>query len=91
MINCSKLDTIFINPLAQALVRFDKDLKNAQAYGNFQRIFMGGDFIFPNLKWDGNGKIEIDIHMNKQMEDFSILLNEYYLLNKVNPATRGNN
>ena len=31
--------------------------KNAQAYGNFQRIFMGGDFNFPNLKWDGNGKI----------------------------------
>ena len=28
--------------------------------------------------------------MNKQMEDFSILLNEYSLLNKVNPATRGN-
>ena len=65
----------------------DKDLKNAQAYGNFQRIFRGGDFNFLNLKWDGNGKIEIDIHMNKQMEDFSILLNEYSLLNKVNPAT----
>ena len=69
----------------------DKDLKNAQAYGNFQRIFRGGDFNFLNLKWDGNGKIEIDIHMNKQMEDFSILLNEYSLLNKVNPATGGNN
>ena len=69
----------------------DKDLKNAQAYGNFQRIFRGEDFNFLNLKWDGNGKIEIDIHMNKQMEDFSILLNEYSLLNKVNPATRGNN
>ena len=46
MINCSKLDTIFINPLAQALVSLDKDLKNAQAYGNFQRIFRGGDFNF---------------------------------------------
>ena len=75
----------------EALVSLDKDIKNAQAYGKFQRIFMGGDFNFPNLKWDGNGKIEIDIHMNKQMEDFSILLNEYPLLNKVNPATRGNN
>ena len=44
MINCSKLDTIFINPLAQALVKFDKDLK--KAYGNFQHIFRGGDFNF---------------------------------------------
>ena len=75
----------------EALVSLDKDIKNAQAYGKFQRICMGGDFNFPNLKWDGNGKIEIDIHMNKQMEEFSILLNDYFLLNMVNQATRGNN
>ena len=56
VVNCSKLDTIFISmykPLStdnsewiEASVSLDKDLKNAQAYGNFQHIFRGGDFNF---------------------------------------------
>ena len=50
------LDTIFISMYRppstdnsewiEALVSLDKDIKNAQAYGNFQHIFRGGDFNF---------------------------------------------
>ena len=34
----------------QALTSLDREIKIAQSNGKYQRIFMGGDFNFPNLK-----------------------------------------
>ena len=39
--------------------------KECSSIWKFPAYIQGRRLQFPNLKWDGNGKIEIDIHMNK--------------------------
>lgn len=43
------------------------------------------------IKWDQNGSIDIDTNMNKQIEDFSVFLNQNFLTKVVLEPNRGAN
>ena len=75
----------------KAVESLKKEVENAQSHGGYQRIILGGDLNFKNLKWDQEGYVDIDVCMSRQMELFSVLLNNNFLFNLVTKPTRGEN
>ena len=72
-----------------APVCFVTNLKIGQVTVN--GLGIGGDFYFPTITWDTNGRMEIDTHLTNQMEKLSIFMNQNFLLNMIKLPTRGNN
>ena len=76
---------------SQALETMSEQIELAQAHSNYQRIVMGGDVNFKDLKWDKDGYLDFEKHMTKQMEEFSVIITQNFLNNLVLKPTRGEN
>ena len=65
-----------------------ENINLAQSHGDFERVIMGGDLNFGDIKWDGNGNVMFGNGLNNQVHEFAKLMNENYLINLVNKPTR---
>ena len=74
---------------SQSLEKLSEKIKLAQAHNNYQRIVLGGDINFKDLEWDNDGHIDFEMHMKKQMDDFSVLITQSFLNNLFLKPTRG--
>ena len=74
-----------------ALTKLNEEIILAQSHGDFERIIMGGDLNFRDLKWNDEGNVIYGNGLTGQMGEFAKFLSSNFLKNVIDKPTRGEN
>ena len=75
---------------SNALSSINDAIELTQANEGYETILVGGDFNFPDIKWEENLP-RFDLNLRTQEENFVNFMSEHSLLNYVMSPTRKNN